>query len=107
MIRCLGEIIDSVKRGEKPDYDELRYALLACVSLLNIEHRQLREELQREKPAAKFIRDMKLKNSFDAYKGAMQSSPKDWIGWDHDPDNQDYQKRYEIGNRMIDKFFGK
>jgi len=89
-----------VKIGGKPEYDELRYALLAYVSMFNIEHRQLRDELSNENPQPKFIRDIKLKNSFDMYKGALSKSPKDWLGWNNDPDNPDYQKRMKMRVKM-------
>ncbi|MEW8985759.1 MAG: hypothetical protein AB2401_01890 [Bacillus sp. (in: firmicutes)] len=79
-MRKLGEIVELVKQGEQPEYDELKYALLAYVSMMNIEHRQLREQLLRDKPQPKFIRDVKVKNSFDMYKGALETSPKEWLG---------------------------
>ncbi|NEZ45571.1 hypothetical protein [Paenibacillus alvei] len=79
-MRKLGEIVELIKQGGQPGYDELKYSLLAYVSMMNIEHRQLREELMRDKPQPQFLRDMKLKNSFDMYKGALEASPKEWLG---------------------------
>lgn len=102
-MRNLGQIVEDVKDGKKPDYEELRYALLAYVSMFNIEHRQLREELLRDKPQPQFLRDMKLKNSFDMYKGALNKSPKEWLGWANDPDNPEYQRMRQAGNKLIDK----
>ncbi len=102
-MRDLIQIVEDVKDGQKPDYEELRFALLAYVSMFNIEHRQLREELMRDKPQPQFIRDMKLKNSFDMYKGALNTDPKGWLGWTNDPDNPTYQKMRKAGNQLIDK----
>ena len=102
-MRTLSEIVDDVKAGGKPDYDELRYALLAYVTMYNITHRQLQEELAHENPQPKFLRDLKAKNSFDVFKGALQQSPKEWLGPENDPDNPEYQKRIKAGNMAIDR----
>ncbi|MGG0814971.1 hypothetical protein ABE142_20235 [Paenibacillus alvei] len=79
-MRKLGDIVELVKHGGKPEYDELKFALLAYVSMMNIEHLQLREQLLRDRPQPKFIREAKVKNSFDMYKGALETSPKEWLG---------------------------
>ncbi|BFH59446.1 hypothetical protein [Paenibacillus azoreducens] len=101
-MRNLVEILEEVKHGNKPEYEELLYALLAYASMFNIEHRQLREELMRDKPQPLFLRDMKLKNSFDMYKRALNTDPKDWLGWSNDPENPEYQKILRAGANLID-----
>ncbi|MEC0170847.1 hypothetical protein [Paenibacillus graminis] len=77
--------------------------LLVYSSMLNIEHRQLREELMRDKPQPQFLRDMKLKNSFDMYKGALNKSPKEYLGWNDAPQNPEYQRMRKSGEKLIDK----
>lgn len=103
-MRTLSAIVEEVKSGGKPDYEELRYSLLAYVSMFNIEHRQLREELMRDKPLPQFLRAMKVDNSFNMYKGALNRDPKEWLGWQNDPDNPEYQKLITTGNAIIDGF---
>lgn len=98
MVRNLIDIVEDVKDGNRPDYEELRYALLVYVSMFNIEHRQLREVLMRE--------GAQPKNSFDMYKSALNKSPKEWLGWANDPENPDYQKLRKAGNKVIDKVAG-
>lgn len=102
----LFEIVEVVKDGKKPEYEDLKYALLAYVSMFNIEHRQLHEELMRDKPQPQFLRDMKLKNSFDMYKGVLNKNPKEWLGWDNDPDNPNYQRLRDAGSKAIEAIQG-
>lgn len=105
-MRTLYEIVESAKDGEKPDYDELLYSLLVYSSMFGLEHRQLREELMRDKPQPQFLRDMKLKNSFDMYKGALNKSPKEYLGWNSDPEKPDYKRMRSAGKKAIDKLSG-
>lgn len=106
MMRNLIDIVEDVKDGKKPDYEELRYALLAYVFMFNIDHRQLREELTREENQPKFLKDMRLKSSFDMYKNALNTPPKKWLGWANDPDNPDYQRFRRAGNKLLDDLLG-
>lgn len=101
-MRSLFEIVESVKDDQPVETDELKYALLAYVSMFNIEHQQLRKELLREKPSPKVIADMKLNNSFEMYNKALNMSPKEWLGHANDPRNAEYQKRRSIGKSIVD-----
>lgn len=105
-MRTLYEIIEDVKDNKKPDYEEIRYALLVYNFLFNMDHRNLREELLKEERPAKFIRELKAQNSFDMAKNALNKSPKDYIGSD-DPENLEYQKFRKMGNKLLDKFMNK
>ena len=51
-----------------------------------MDHRHLREELLKEERPAKFIREMKAQNSFDMAKNALNKSPKEYLGWNDDPE---------------------
>lgn len=105
-MRNLYDIVEDVKDGKKPEYEELRYALLVYVAMFNMDHRNLREELFREKETPEFIRKMKATNSFDMFKKALNSDPKVYIGKD-DPDNPEYQKFRKIGNKLLEKIIKK
>lgn len=94
-MKTLYEIVQEVKQNKKPDYDDIRYALLAYVSMFNIEHSQLRRELSRTSPISEFSRATALSNSFDMYKGALERHPKEWLGWSSDPENPEYAKMFE------------
>jgi hypothetical protein len=102
-LRNLSEIIEECKTNGKPDYEELRYSVLVLISMLNIDHSKLKEALAREKESPKFIKDLQLKNSHDMYRTALSKSPKEYLGWNNDPENPEYQKFHKLGNKLIDK----
>lgn len=105
-MRTLFEIIEDVKNNKKPEYEELRYALLVYSFMFNMDHINLREELLSEERSAKVIRELKAKNSFDMAKKALNTSPKEYVG-SKDPDNPGYQKFRQMGNKLIDKIINK
>lgn len=102
-MRTLLEIIEDVKDNKRPDYEELRYALLVYNFLFNMDHRVLREILLSDKEIPKFIKELKAQNSFDMAKNALNKPPKEYLGWNSDPGNPDYQKFREMGNKLLDK----
>ena len=104
--RTLLEIIEEVKDGGKPNYDELRYALLAYQSMLFFDHTNLLEELTKEKPTPDFLKKMKADNSFNMLKNALNKSPKEWVGPNHDPDNPECQKLRKSANKLFKKVAG-
>lgn len=106
-MRILADIVEDVKCNKKPDYEELRYALLVYNFMFFMDHKVLGEELSREKETPKFIRDMRLKNSFDMYHNALNKSPKEYLGWNDDPENPEYQKFHEMGSKLVDKVIQK
>lgn len=103
-MRTLFEIIEDVKDGKKPDYDEILYSLLVYQNLFSMDHRNLREELMKEKVSPAFLRQMKVENSFNAYKNALNKDPKEFLGWNNDPENPSYQEFRKLGNEIVDKF---
>lgn len=105
-MRSLFDIVEEVKDNKKPDYEELRYALLVYSFLLSMDHRHLREELLKEERPNQFIRELRAKNSFDMYKGALEKSPKEYLGWQDDPENPEYQKFRLLGKSLFNKAIG-
>jgi len=79
-MRILSEIIDDMIEGKMPSHEECYWALQAYRFMLNMDHRQLREELLRGFRQSEVIRKMKAEASFDMYKGALNKSPKEWCG---------------------------
>jgi hypothetical protein len=103
-MRTLFKIIEEVKSGGKPDYEELRYALLAYQSMFTMDHNNLLKELTDEKETPPFLKKIKANNSFNMVKAALNKSPKEWLGWNHDPDNPDYQRSRKISEKIFNKF---
>lgn len=102
-MRNLYDIIEDCKTNGRPDYEELRYALLVYNFLFNMDHKNLRDELLKEERPAKFIRELKAQNSFDMAKKALNKSPKEYLGWNNDPENPEYQRFHAIGCKLVDK----
>jgi hypothetical protein len=98
-MRTLSEIIESVKTNEKPDYEELRYALIAMTYLMNDTSRWYRELLM-GKMSPLMIEFMKKENR---YGKALAMSPKEYIGWSNDPENPKYQQEHAVFQKIFDK----
>jgi hypothetical protein len=104
-MRNLSEIVEEVKSGGKPDYEELRYALLVLDFLSNMDHHTLTMDIQPDtKP---FILKMYQEESFRRLKTALQQDPKEYIGWNNDPDNPGYQKCRELEIKVYEKLVNK
>ncbi|MEY8416668.1 hypothetical protein AAK964_10235 [Tissierella praeacuta] len=106
-MRNLIDIIEDVKDNKRPDYEEVRYALLVYDFMFNMDHRVLREILLSDKETSKFIKELKAQNSFDMAKNALNKSPKEYLGWNNDPENPEYQKFRRMGNKLLDTFVSK
>lgn len=97
-MKNLVDIIDDTKDNKKPDYEELRYAVLALTALLNLDHIDLKTI---EKDTSDLILNLKKKNSQERFHVALNMSPKEWIGWGDDPENPEYQKFRKVGKRIF------
>ncbi len=100
-MRTLGEIITAAKDGEKPSYDELLYALVALEALFTFDHSFVVELPY--KPSHQKHPELWSEESFNRVKRAMEKPPKDWLGWNNDPANPEYQKRRKVALAIWDK----
>lgn len=107
-MKKLIDIIEAVKNNEKPDYDELRYAVLALSALKTFDSMAIGKlaegEREKKKPFLMYSAEWQFKESFNRNKRALDKSPKEWIGWDNDPENPEYQKRRKISIKILNKF---
>lgn len=110
-MRTLGEIIDAVKDGERPDYEELRYACCALDALLTFDGMALSDlavaEQNKKKPILVYSAVYQYKERFNRLKIALNTDPKNYIKWDNDPDNREYLKRREKSIKLVDKIVNK
>lgn len=95
-MRTLSAIIDDVQDGIKPDYEELRYTVVALLALRHFDANAIRKLYQRErdgkyKPAL-FGLEWEAKESHERYRRALAVSPKDYVGPEHDPDTEECQR---------------
>ncbi len=99
-MRNLADIIEDVKTNGKPDYEELRYSVLVLTSMMNMASMTIRGL----KPDTKEVfLNMKKDNIHRMYHTALNKSPKEYLGWNDDPENPEYQRFHAIGSKLVDK----
>jgi len=89
-MRTLSEILEAIKSGEKPGYEECYWAVLALDSLNHFNFVAL-ERLSEYKKGP-FGPGFEFQESFNREKAALDKSPREWVGWTYDPSNPDYQQ---------------
>lgn len=108
-MKTLGEIINAVRTGHRPDYDELRYAVCALEALSTFDDMALRKLVEAEmggkKPVLVWSAEFQHTERFNRWRRALNTDPKSWVGWDNDPDNPYAVKRRETAIKLIDKWF--
>lgn len=102
-MKTLDEIIEELKTNGKPEYEDLRYSVLVLVGMLNMDHINLRNVLMSEKELSPLVKKLKAENSFSMYKTALNKPPKEYLGWNNDPENPEYQKFHALGLKILDK----
>jgi hypothetical protein len=103
-MKNLGEIIDQVRSGEKPDYEELRYAICAMDALMTFDRMALMKlsvaESEGKKPVLIYSAQWQFEENFNRVKRALGQSPKEFMGWNNDPENPEFLKRRKISLRL-------
>jgi hypothetical protein len=106
-MRTLYEIIAATRDGERPEYDELRYAVCALESLSTFDGMAFRKlataERDGQKPFLTRSAVFQYEEHFRRHKTALAKSPKDWVGWNNDPDNPEFLERRKSSIRLFDK----
>lgn len=101
-MRTLLEIIDFAKSGQMPTHEECYYAMLALSALHFFDHHAL-QELDDKNRQSPFFIEIQSEESFKRFKNALAKSPQEWVGWDNDPKNPDYQKRRKGALNIFNK----
>jgi len=99
-MRELNEIIEDCKLNKEADNTELKYAVITLTSLMNMASSTLRSLYKDDMNL--FVK-MKFDNIHNAYHTALNKSPKDWLGWNNDPENPEYQRFHAMGSRLVEK----
>ena len=107
----LYEIIESVKSNEPVDREDMIYAILMLDSLWFFEKRVIRDlaDAKRGTRIAMLNGDplFQEKESFRRTKTALDKNPKEWMGWDNDPKNPNYQRFRKSANELMGKIIRK
>jgi hypothetical protein len=101
----LGEIIDSVRDGGRPDYEDLRYAICAMSALMTFDRLALSTlataEMEGKKPILSDSAVFQHEENFSRVKRALIQNPKEYVGWNNDPENQDFLARRAKSIRLV------
>lgn len=103
--KTLAEIIESVRDGGRPDYDDLRYAICAMEAIATFDRmafmRLAEAEKAGKKPFMTTSAQWQFEESFNRAKRAMDKPPKQYVGWNNDPDNPEFLARRKKSQRII------
>ena len=104
-MRTTLEIIESIKDGEKPDYDELRYALLVADFLMtDINQFVLMDLYGKDKLQGWDKKKYEMK--YESRQKILNNDAKKAIG-SFDPDLPERQKERALFKKIGDKFLNK
>jgi hypothetical protein len=96
----MSEIIEDCKLNKPVDNAELKYSVIALTSLMNMAISALDGFYNKD---MKIFDKMHIENVHTAYRTVLNKSPKEWLGWNNDPENPDYQRFYAMGSRLVEK----
>ncbi len=106
-MKTLVEIVSAVRDGERPDYDELRYAVCAMEALATFDRmafmRLAEAEREGKKPFLTTSAQWQWEEHFNRHKRAGAKSPKDFVGWSNDPDNPEFLARRKAAMKIMGK----
>ena len=104
-MRKLRQIINMVRDGERPDYEELRYAICALEALSTLDIQALSKlaqaEMDGQKPILTRSAVHQYEEHFNRNKRALDTDPKNYVGWNNDPDNPEFLSRRKMAMRLV------
>lgn len=105
-MKTLFEIVEAVRDGERPDYEDLRYAICALEALATFDNQALMKlaaaERDGQKPFLVTSAIWQWTESFDRRKRAGAKPPKEWVGWNNDPDNEEFRAGRRAAKRLAE-----
>ena len=106
-MKTLGEIINDVKDGKKPNYEDLRYTVVALSALHHFAFNSILELARREKEGkykpSLFGLEWHAKERFDNFQAALKLPLKQYVGTSHDPDSTECQEWRAMSKRLLAK----
>ncbi len=106
-MKTLEQIISAVRDGERPDYDDLRYAICAMDALHTFDRNAFMKLAEAErlnkKPYVTYSAIYQFEESFNRHKNALGKPPKEYVGWNNDPDNPEFLSRRKQAVNMVSK----
>jgi hypothetical protein len=106
----LGQIITAVRDGQRPSYEDLRYAICAMDALATFNRSAFMKlaeaEKEGKKPLLVYSAQWQFEESFRRAQRAMEKPPKEYVGWDNDPDNPEFLARRKKAMQLFERAAG-
>ena len=99
-MRTVGDILSAVKDGERPSFEEMKYCLLAIEALQFFDQRAIKN-LAEDKSL--FNAKMQKEESINRMDRCLHTDAEQYVGWENDPNNPEFQKKRESMKRILDK----
>lgn len=110
-MKTLHEIVDAVRNGERPDYEDLKYAICAMDALVSFDRMAFMKlaEAEREgkKPFLTTSAQWQWEEYFNRRKRAGEKPPKEYVGWSNDPENPEFLARRKMASKIMEKAIAK
>ncbi|EIM1710225.1 hypothetical protein JFQ88_004122 [Aeromonas dhakensis] len=111
MAKTLGEIIEAARSGERPDYDDLRYAICAMDHLMVFDRvaldRMAEAEREGKKPFMTRSAVWQQKERFERVARALDKTPLEFLGDNWNPDNPEVQEQRQRTIKLVGKIMAK
>ena len=95
-----------VRSGERPEYEELRYAICAMEALATFDSQALSKlaqaELDGKKPVLTSSAVFQYEEHFNRNKRALDTDPAAYVGWNNDPDNPEFVQRRKAAIKLVE-----
>lgn len=106
-MRTLLEIIEAARDGKEIGMEEATYALLALDALWGLERGSLLYICRNMSgPAAASLAGHEMSETLKRARTALNKDPKEWVGWNNDPKNPEYQERRKASFGLVKKVLG-
>lgn len=97
----LSEIIEKCKLDKPVDNEDLQYAVIVLTTIANMGAAAVNHLYSKDNMS--FADKLRSENFHKAYGGALNKTPKEWLGWNNDPKNPEYQKFHAWGSKLVEK----
>lgn len=87
----LQRILEDVRRGSRPDYEDLRLAVLVLDRLVSRELHRLTAEVGTEA----------YDEALDLYRQVLDAEVGQLVPWDEHPDNPEYQEQVQLVEAIL------
>ena len=108
MGHTLSQIIEFAKANKPLDIEEARRAICMLTGLSTFDTHDLMKIADKanrssDLKVAQMYATSLWEESFKRWKLALAREPKDWLGWENDPANKEYQDRRVVANKILEK----